>query len=54
MTDAGKKTALKSGNEIERLKKQLDRALEDWTAATESVEAATTARHFGPDFPRGS
>jgi ATP-binding cassette subfamily F protein 3 len=44
MTDAGKAKALKAGAEMERLKKQLDKALDEWTAATEALEKTATAR----------
>jgi len=44
MTDDGKKRALKAGVELERLKTQLDKALEEWTAATELAEAGSNAR----------
>jgi hypothetical protein len=44
MTDAGKEKALKAGAEMERLKKQLDKALDEWTAATEALEKTATAR----------
>ena len=39
-TDDGKQKAIKSGAELDRLKKQLDRAIELWTEATEAAEAA--------------
>ncbi len=38
MSDSGKQQAVKAGIELERLKKQLDKALDDWTSATEVVE----------------
>ena len=45
MTDAGKQQAVKTGIELERLKKQLDKALDDWTSATEVAErSAATAK----------
>ncbi len=44
MTDDGKKRAVKTGIELERLKTALDKALEEWTAATETAEASSRAR----------
>ena len=44
MTDDGKKRAIKAGVELERLKAALDKALEEWTAATEAAEAGVSAR----------
>ena len=44
MTEDGKKRALKSGVELERLKKALDKALEEWTSATELAEANSNSR----------
>ena len=42
-TDDGKQKAIKSGAELDRLKKQLDRAIELWTEATEAAEATGAA-----------
>ena len=39
-TDDGKKRALETGKELESLKRKLDKALDDWTAATEAAETA--------------
>lgn len=44
LTDDGKRRALKAGVELERLKTALDKALEEWTAATELAEANNSAR----------
>ncbi len=38
MTETGKQHAVKTGVELERLKNQLDKALDEWTSATEAVE----------------
>ena len=43
MTDDGKQKAIRSGAELDRLKKQLDRAIELWTEATEAAEATGAA-----------
>jgi hypothetical protein len=43
MSEAGKQRAVKAGIEMERLKKQLDKALDDWTAATEAVERSAAS-----------
>jgi ATP-binding cassette subfamily F protein 3 len=40
MSEAGKKKALDAGRQLDRLKKQLDQAIEAWTSATEAAEAA--------------
>ena len=40
MTEDGKRKAVKAGTELDRLKKQLDEAVEAWTAATEAAEEA--------------
>ena len=42
MTEGGKRKAVASGTELDRLKKQLDQAIEAWTAATEAAGAAAT------------
>jgi ATP-binding cassette subfamily F protein 3 len=42
-TDDGKQKAIRSGAELDRLKKQLDRAIELWTEATEAAEATGAA-----------
>jgi ATP-binding cassette subfamily F protein 3 len=42
-TDAGKQRALQAGTELDRLKKRLDDAIDEWTAATEAAEK-TAAR----------
>ena len=39
-TEDGKRKAVKAGTELDRLKKQLDEAVEAWTAATEAAEEA--------------
>jgi ATP-binding cassette subfamily F protein 3 len=39
-SEGGKKKAVAAGTELDRLKKQLDQAIEIWTAATEAAEAA--------------
>jgi len=39
-TEDGKRRAVKAGTELDRLKKQLDEAVEAWTAATEAAEEA--------------
>lgn len=44
MTNEGKKRAVKEGIELERLKGQLDRTIEEWTAATEAAESFTAPR----------
>ena len=44
MTEGGKRKAVASGVELDRLKKQLDQAIEAWTAATEAAEAAAGPR----------
>jgi ATP-binding cassette subfamily F protein 3 len=46
MTDVGKKRAVALGTELDALKRKLDAALEEWTAATEAAEeaSATSAR----------
>ena len=41
-TDEGKQRAIKSGAELDQLKKQLDRAIELWTEATEAAETTAT------------
>ena len=38
-TEDGKKRALNAGSELDKLKRKLDAALEEWTAATEAAEA---------------
>ncbi|HEX6574585.1 MAG TPA: ABC-F family ATP-binding cassette domain-containing protein [Gemmatimonadaceae bacterium] len=43
-SDNGKKKALKAGAELDRLKKELDGAIEFWTKATETAEAAAQRR----------
>lgn len=43
MSDGGKQQAVKTGIELERLKKQLDKALEDWSSATEVSERSAGA-----------
>ena len=43
MTENGKEKAIRSGTELDRLKKQLDRAIELWTEATEAAEATGAA-----------
>jgi ATP-binding cassette subfamily F protein 3 len=42
-TDDGKQKAIRSGAELDRLKIQLDRAIELWTEATEAAEATGAA-----------
>jgi ATP-binding cassette subfamily F protein 3 len=42
-TEGGKRKALESGSELDRLKKDLDKAIELWTAATEAAEEAAAA-----------
>lgn len=42
-TDDGQRRALKSGSELERLKSRLDQAIEEWTVATEAVEASASS-----------
>ncbi len=42
LTEDGKRRAVKSGTELDRLRKQLDETLERWTAATEAAEGAPT------------
>jgi ATP-binding cassette subfamily F protein 3 len=39
-TEDGKRKAVKAGTELDRLRKQLDEAIEAWTAATEAAEEA--------------
>ena len=39
-TEAGKRRALASGTELESLKRKLDAALDEWSAATEAAEAS--------------
>jgi ATP-binding cassette subfamily F protein 3 len=39
-SEAGKRKALDAGVQLDRLKKQLDRAIELWTSATEAAETA--------------
>ena len=39
-TEAGKKRALAAGTELEGLKRKLDTALDEWSAATEAAEAS--------------
>jgi ATP-binding cassette subfamily F protein 3 len=39
-TDAGKRRAIESGTELDRLKTQLDKAINAWTVATEAAEQA--------------
>ncbi len=41
MTEDGKKKALAAGVQLDVLRKKLDDAIEEWTAATEAVERAT-------------
>lgn len=41
-TDGGKRHALKAGEELDALKRQLDDAVARWTEATEAAEAATS------------
>ena len=43
MTENGKEKAIRSGTELDRLKKQLERAIELWTEATEAAEATGAA-----------
>jgi ATP-binding cassette, subfamily F, member 3 len=43
-TDDGKRKAVKAGVELDKLKKQLDQAIELWTAATEAAEEAESSR----------
>lgn len=43
-TEVGKRKAVESGADLERLKKQLDKAIEDWTKATEDSEQAASAK----------
>ncbi|MEO5589634.1 MAG: ABC-F family ATP-binding cassette domain-containing protein [Gemmatimonadaceae bacterium] len=42
LTEDGKRRALKSGVELDKLRKRLDQAIEQWTAATEAAEGART------------
>jgi ATP-binding cassette subfamily F protein 3 len=42
-TEEGKRKAMKAGTELDRLKKQLDEAIEAWTAATEAAEEAANS-----------
>jgi ATP-binding cassette subfamily F protein 3 len=42
-TDDGKKRAVKAGTELDNLKRKLDAALEDWTAATEAAETTLSS-----------
>ncbi len=44
MTEDGKKRAVNAGTELDRLKRQLDEALDEWTAATEAAESASSRR----------
>ncbi|MEO8575084.1 MAG: ABC-F family ATP-binding cassette domain-containing protein [Gemmatimonadales bacterium] len=44
MTEDGKARALKAGVELERFKTALDKALEEWTVATELAESNSSAR----------
>ena len=39
-TDAGKRRAVEAGTELDGIKKRLDQAIEEWTAATEAAEEA--------------
>lgn len=41
-SDNGKRKAVRAGTELDRLKKQLDQAIDQWTAATEAAEEAAT------------
>lgn len=41
-TEDGKRRAVKAGSELDVLKKNLDEAIEKWTAATEAAEAASS------------
>jgi hypothetical protein len=38
-TEDGKKRAVAAGSELDKLKRKLDAALEEWTAATEAAES---------------
>ncbi len=40
MNDDGKKRAVNAGTELDKLKRQLDKALDEWTSATEAAERA--------------
>ena len=42
-TDDGKRRAVKAGTDLDNLKRKLDAALEDWTAATEAAETALSS-----------
>jgi ATP-binding cassette subfamily F protein 3 len=44
MTEEGKKRAVSAGAELDRLKRQLDKALDEWTTATEAAEAGAGGR----------
>jgi hypothetical protein len=44
MTADGKKKAMHGGKELEQLKKKLDKALEEWTNATEEADQTAGAR----------
>ncbi|MGI9043178.1 MAG: ABC-F family ATP-binding cassette domain-containing protein [Gemmatimonadaceae bacterium] len=44
MTDEGKKRAVSAGAELDRLKRQLDKAVDEWTTATEAAEAGASGR----------
>ncbi len=44
MTEEGKKRAVSAGTELDKLKRQLDKALDEWTAATEAAEAGASGR----------
>jgi ATP-binding cassette subfamily F protein 3 len=43
-TEDGKRKAVKAGGELDKLKKQLDQAIEQWTSATEAAEEAESAK----------
>jgi ATP-binding cassette, subfamily F, member 3 len=43
-TEGGKRRAVIAGTELDRLKKRLDRAIEEWTAATEAAEDVSAIR----------
>jgi ATP-binding cassette subfamily F protein 3 len=43
-TEHGKRRALAAGADLEKLKKRLDAAIEEWTAATEAVELHQAAK----------
>ncbi|HZJ01629.1 MAG TPA: ATP-binding cassette domain-containing protein [Gemmatimonadaceae bacterium] len=42
-TDSGKRRSLEAGTELDKLKKRLDKAIENWTTATEAAEEAARA-----------